>query len=1303
MGNFCGRGNRSGPKTRTVVPNHTLDPSIQHRAKNHPNKDFRGNRIKTTKYTLLTFFPKNIFEQFHRFANLYFILVVALNWVPQIQAFGKEIAMVPVIFVLAVTCIKDAFEDFRRYKSDQKINHTQCRLYKSDEERYVKGEWHDIHVGDFVHLSCNEIIPADIVLVKSSDHQGICHIETCNLDGETNLKQRQAVYGIDYGKDGFKAKMFDFTLECDLPNSEIYKFKGYIINQGDKISLNKDNLLLRGCTVRNTDYVEGIVVYAGHDTKAMLNNRNPRYKRSKLERHINRDVVWCVILLLFLCFFCAIASGIWLGGYKDRHLVPFIPYESDEWYNPYFQAFVVFFTYIIIYQTVIPLALYVSVELVKLGQVYFITNDIRMYYEPMDKRVECRALNITEDLGQVEYIFSDKTGTLTENQMEFKSCTINGKDYPHAPESEDDMSETGSRFSLASRSSTVPPSLESSAPFGGEGYHLVLENLNLEPDLQRELSKMCMRSLNSVDLTLPDPPPLTKSENTKIIQEFFLLMAICNTVVVSTHAHEDLMDESGIVHDPHQQKHDKEKQKLNDFYRKLPEPAAKKSQLAPLGQENSTPKSLALPPISGTADFQNRELYNRFDSSSPALTPSEGSIAGSSFMSDMSQRTQYEAESPDELALVKASCTYGCCLLKRSPDKVTVWLPADGEVEFETLDVLTFDSTRKRMSVIVRNPVSEEIILYTKGADSQVLSVLHKKYKQDPVLKDMVRRTEDHILDYAVRGLRTLCMAKKVLDLDYYKNWRVRFKEADASLENREEQLIDVACEIEQDLELLGATGIEDKLQDDVPATISKLRRAGIKVWVLTGDKQETAIQIAYASQLFDTNMHIMVLNATDKNTTRDLLEEHITQINRNKESSQVENKPKKEYALVIDGHTLAYALDKELEATFLKLTVRCKSVVCCRSTPIQKGMVVKLVRDHLQKLTLAIGDGANDVSMIHVADIGVGVSGQEGMQAVMASDFAICRFHHLQDLLLVHGHWCYSRLARFSSIMFYKSLILIFVLYWYQFDSAFSGSLQFDSLFTMLKHVLFTALPPIVNAVMDKDVSAETLLSKPELYKVGPQDKLYTRMSFFMALLDSLYQSVILYYVSYLAYLYEPVGVWEFGTTSFTALILTCLLTIAIDTESWVWPQWLTTIFSFLVFWFFAILSNAVWFTFDHPANPYWVMIHTMTKPIHTVVVLLSTVLALLPRFVIRILQRTIRPDEIVISQLEEKLLEYKESDMEMQENDNMTNTTEITTVDDSLQGSTSTSRNQDTGIKFRNGRLSKPRHSIPTNDSIT
>lgn len=126
--------------------------------KNHPNCDYRSNRIKTTKYSALTFLPKNLFEQFHRFANLYFILVVALNWVPQVQAFGKEIAMIPVIFVLAVTAVKDAFEDFRRYKSDRKINHHTCRRYSSADGRYVKSEWMDVHAGDFVHLACDEII-----------------------------------------------------------------------------------------------------------------------------------------------------------------------------------------------------------------------------------------------------------------------------------------------------------------------------------------------------------------------------------------------------------------------------------------------------------------------------------------------------------------------------------------------------------------------------------------------------------------------------------------------------------------------------------------------------------------------------------------------------------------------------------------------------------------------------------------------------------------------------------------------------------------------------------------------------------------------------------------------------------------------------------------------------------------------------------------------------------------------------------------------------------------------------------------
>ncbi|GFO46883.1 phospholipid-transporting ATPase [Plakobranchus ocellatus] len=367
MGNFLpGRGVK--PAFRPIAPNHTIDPSIPIDSKAHPNHGYSYNLVKTTRYSVISFLPKNLFEQFHRFANIYFIFVVALNWIPQVNAFAKEVAALPVFFVLSVTALKDAFEDFRRYRSDKKVNNLTCRVYSEEEKRYVKREWSKIYPGDFVHLSCNEIIPADILFVHSSDRQGICHLETSNLDGENNLKQRQIVDGIgNVSEDSDFPHSFRHTVNVEQPNAEIYSFKGYIIltiallkltfcrKTGESsVPVNSNNLLLRGCIVRNTDFIEGLVVYAGPETKAMLNNKGPRYKISKLETKINRDVIWCVILLLFLCFFCAIGSGIWLADYNNltdnTNLVPFIAFGNLDHYSPLYQGFIVFWTYIIIFQ-----------------------------------------------------------------------------------------------------------------------------------------------------------------------------------------------------------------------------------------------------------------------------------------------------------------------------------------------------------------------------------------------------------------------------------------------------------------------------------------------------------------------------------------------------------------------------------------------------------------------------------------------------------------------------------------------------------------------------------------------------------------------------------------------------------------------------------------------------------------------------------------------------------------------------------------------------------------------------------------
>lgn len=215
-----------------------------------------------------------------------------------------------------------------------------------------------------------------------------------------------------------------------MPTTKIYRFHGSIIHPwGERVPVTKDNLLLRECILKNTNFIEGLVVYAGHESKAMLNNGGPRYKRSKLERQMNLEVIWCVVILIVLCFIGAVGSGLWLSKFETY--VPFLNTLDISNTNPAYEGFLTFWTFVIILQVIIPLSLYVTIEMTKLLQVYLIHQDIDMYDDKLGVSVECRALNIPEELGQIQYMFCDKTGTLTENNMIFKRCTIDGVDFDH--------------------------------------------------------------------------------------------------------------------------------------------------------------------------------------------------------------------------------------------------------------------------------------------------------------------------------------------------------------------------------------------------------------------------------------------------------------------------------------------------------------------------------------------------------------------------------------------------------------------------------------------------------------------------------------------------------------------------------------------------------------------------------------------------------------------------------------------------------------------------------------------------------
>ncbi|KAL1568501.1 putative phospholipid-transporting ATPase 9 [Salvia divinorum] len=448
------------------------------------------------------------------------------------------------------------------------------------------------------------------------------------------------------------------------------------------------------------------------------------------------------------------------------------------------------------------------------------------------------------------------------------------------------------------------------------------------------------------------------------------------------------------------------------------------------------------------------------------------------------------------------------------------WYPVSGErVEwsYKLLNVLEFDSSRKRMSVIVRNEEGK-LLLFCKGADSVMFERLAENGRE------YEKETREHVNEYADTGLRTLILAYRKLSEEEYTLFNEKFTEAkNAVSANRQELIDEVTEEIEKDMILLGATAVEDKLQQGVPECIDKLAQAGIKIWVLTGDKMETAINIGYACSLLREGMkQILVSLDTEEITTVEKTGDKNVIAKASKQSvlqqitegkSLVANSGSEAFALIIDGKSLAYALDDGVKNLFLDLAIGCASVICCRSSPKQKALVTRLVKDGIHKTTLAIGDGANDVGMLQEADIGIGISGVEGMQAVMSSDIAIAQFRFLERLLLVHGHWCYRRISSMICYFFYKNVTFGITLFLYEAHSSFSGQTAYNDWFLSLYNVFFTSLPVIAMGVFDQDVSARLCLKFPLLYQEGVQNSLFSWRRIVGWMLNGVSSAVIIYY----------------------------------------------------------------------------------------------------------------------------------------------------------------------------------------------
>ncbi|CAE6457915.1 unnamed protein product, partial [Rhizoctonia solani] len=1089
---------------------------------------YAANQVVTSKYTLLTFVPRNLLEQFRRIANMFFLAIAILQFFPRFSTISPGLVLLPLIVVLAITAAKDGYEDIKRHQSDRQVNHSIVYVLRSDghtnhnvmrhkEKTFVPGVslpkfvrrrktrdldatatekpspgsmqmsvlsphndpddlpppddnpgaphweptlWEDVRVGDFVKIHDRDSFPADIVICATSEEENVAYVETKNLDGETNLKSRHAVPELTHLRTAHAcAHASPMLLEAESPDVNMYKLNAAVLTEsGKKSPVDLQTVFLRGTLLRNTRWAIGIVLYTGSDSKIVLNSGGTPSKRGKVERQMNPQVFINLIIVAIMAVVCAIVdSTLEKRAFKQGAYWMAFATQKDD--NPNINGLVTFANALITFQNVIPISLYISIEFVRTCQAAFIYFDREIYYSKNDTPTLARSWNLSDDLGQIEYVFSDKTGTLTQNNMVFRQCSVGGTIY-NGEETEPEAEENPAI--------KTSPSSETTA-------------IGEDPEVGHSKARGSHESTPGSSAST-SAPKVTEQPN-------------------------------------------------------VPPQAPTRFINNQLKQDIESPRD----------DNQMRQLYGFFSTLALCHTV----LAGTN---EQTGRLEYKAQSPDEAALVQAAADAGFIFLGREREIMRMKTPIAGVEEFELLNVLDFTSARKRMSVIVRkvDPEDRRIFLMCKGADN----VIFERLK--PGNESLRSKTGDDLDYFASEGLRTLCLAYKTLSPDEYEAWNTRYEHAQVALDGREDKIEAISDEIERELRLLGATAIEDRLQDGVPKAIADLKRAGIKVWVATGDKLETAIAIGYSTNLISKDANLIIVrggadtyavHAQMKKAVNEFFpdekimddpaviptEEPATPSRRGMPLRRMSmghsatslvpegngSRPGG-FVLVIDGGALTHAMDEDApwnRRLMIELATRCEAVIGCRVSPRQKAQMVRLIKDELGVMTLAIGDGANDVSMIQAADVGVGISGEEGLQAVNSSDYAIAQFRFLTRLLFVHGHWSYVRNSNMILNFFYKNIVCIGVLWWFQIYCGWSTTYVFEYTYLLFWNVFWSIAPVIAIGIFDRNIDSDILVILPELYRYGREGKWFGVRVFAIYMLDGIYQSAIIFFFIFYAY----------------------------------------------------------------------------------------------------------------------------------------------------------------------------------------
>lgn len=1101
---------RAGALRRWVIPNEpsSFDANL-----------FPNNVVDNRRYSAYTFVFRSLLDQF-RFSvyNIYFLALAMSQTVPELRVGPLFTYFAPLIFVIVLSMAKDFFDEMKRWIQDRNINNTEYQQLMPDGtfEKIISS---DIKVGTLLRVECNKRVPADLVLLHTSESTGTCFVRTDQLDGETDWKLRYPTKAtLELETHSIAAAQL--YVDCEPPHKDIYSFHGTILRPGAaKEGIDVNNTIWNGCTVASGSVV-GLVIHTGVETRSAMNAESSEVKQTLMGMEMNSIGFLCFALLFTLAILLTVLQ---LG------IAPLSPGK----------VVISIFRFQILESMIIPISLRVNMDLAKLWYSIMIVRD---HYDGKLPGVAVRNTNIAEELGRLHYMFSDKTGTLTKNKMEFRNLHLEDNFSMEDTDRADIKSALGVYFESVSsdqnnrrqqlqQANLSGPVTDVDGGGGGGG--------GISPSSSSSRAFFAAASSSS----------LVSSSLSNLNTSMALSTAKASKEMTSGRSnHREKNSISDFSADHHQQ------QKLIGFNKK-------QSQLI------------------GRALLCLALCHQ--------VTPVRDTETGA---------TEFQAASPDEISMVEFASSCGIVLESRvtlrKQDAETGDI-LEGEMilstEFETVPRLEYDvlkafpfsSERKCMGIVLRNKATGQIQYLMKGADVKMVECIPKT--------DATSWLEDRCSDLARMGRRTLVFAVKDMTLAEYKRFARDLSEANASQSNRNVAIEGVMRDLERNLSLVSLTGVEDQLQDNVVSTLEHLGACGIKVWMLTGDKIETARCIGRSTKLIRSDL-IETLVAPNAESAIEQLNELHTAYAAHAETEDASGHTAQfstvNWALIIDGKTLQYFIgsrrsddgdggggggigddrnnnsrnsvngeksdgksgggggagssfiDKNVERRFLQVASRADSVVVARCSPTQKAMVVQAIMKYRgpKIRCAAIGDGGNDVSMIRAAHVGFGIEGVEGKQASLAADYSITKFCHCERLITWHGRNSYLRTSQLAQFIIHRGTV--YAIIQACFSMIFYGSTQalFNGYLVSLYSAFYT-MAPVFGIVLNEDRLESDILEFPELYRWLLKGRAFNARSFLQWMWLAFFQGGMLMYLTVRVFADE---MFQLVSVAFTGLMFT-------------------------------------------------------------------------------------------------------------------------------------------------------------------